>query len=399
MCARAAEHGREMVWPAVASRYLESFDRAHTDHARRRHTRFRAATLANRPAVLPDVDLGHLAALTDPTGILQHAAFDVPRYDDGYCLDDNARALLAVALVEDVGAADPKAVRALGTRYLAFVQHAFNPERGRFRNFMSYSRRWLEEQGSEDSHGRALWALGSVVTRSTDHGRRGLAGDLFHAALPVVDRFTSPRAWAYSLLGIDEYLKAFHGDRNVQDLRKTLADRLVDVYERTAGPGWPWFENKATYGNARLSQALLVSGAGMENESMIAIGLRSLDWLAEVQAGPDGYFAPIGSNGFYPRGGVKATLDEQPIEASSMVSASLVAARITKNPRWKAHADRAFLWFLGDNRLQQPLYDPATGGCRDGLHAERVNENQGAESTLSFLLALLEMRLSKEATS
>ena len=399
MCERAAAQGREMVWPAVARRYVESFDRARTEHAKRLRTTFRATTLAKRPAELPDVDLDHMRTLTDSTGILQHAAFNVPRYDDGYCLDDNARALLAMVLLEDAGADDPGAVRSLAARYLAFVLHAFNPERGRFRNFMSYSRRWVEEQGSEDSHGRALWALGAVVARSGDPGRRSLGGDLFHAALPALDTFTSPRAWAYSLLGIDAYLRVFQGDRSVQAVGKSLADRLVDRHRDASHPGWPWFEDSATYGNARLSQALIVSGARMENEEMLSIGLRSLEWLEQQQRTADGYFAPIGSNGFYPRGGPKAEFDQQPVEACAMVSASLDAARVTSEKRWTEHADRAFRWFLGQNRLQQPLYDPSTGGCRDGLHPDRVNENQGAESTLSFLLALLDMRLAKEPTA
>ena len=398
MCERAAAQGREMVWPAVAQRYVESFDRARTSHAKRLRTAFRATTLAKRPAELPDVDLDHLRTLTDATGVLQHAAFDVPRYDDGYCLDDNARALLAMALVEDSGADDPPAVRALAARYLAFVLHAYNADRGRFRNFMSYSRRWTEEHGSEDSHGRALWALGAVVARSGDPGRRTLGGDLFHAALPAVGGFTSPRSWAYALLGIDEYLRVFQGDRSVQAVRKSVADRLVDIHRRASQPDWPWFEDSATYCNARLSQALIVSGARMENEEMLSIGLRSLEWLEREQRTADGYFAPIGSNGFYPRGGPKAEFDQQPVEACAMVSACLEAARVTSDKRWNEHAARAFNWFLGQNRLQQPLYDPSSGGCRDGLHPDRVNENQGAESTLSFLLALLDMRLAKETT-
>lgn len=396
MCGRAALEGREMVWPAVARRYVETFEQARTTHAKRLRTKFFATTLAKRPAELPEVRLDHLRALTDSTGILQHASFNVPRREDGYCLDDNARALLTMALVEDVGAEDRAAVQALSTRYLAFVRHAFDPERGRFHNFMSYGRRWLDDQGSEDSHGRAMWALGAVVARSIDPGRRSLGGDLFHAALPAVEGFSSPRAWAYALLGIDEYLRAFQGERSVQSVRKALAERLLGLHARSSRPDWPWFEESATYANARLSQALIVSGKRMENEAMVAVGLRTLDWLVEVQCTSAGYFAPIGSNGFYPRGGPKAEFDQQPIEACAMVSACLDAARVTGDARWNEPAGRAFRWFLGQNRLQQALYDAASGGCRDGLHADRVNENQGAESTLSYLIALLEMRSAKE---
>jgi hypothetical protein len=272
------------------------------------------------------------------------------------------------------------------------VRHAFNAERGRFRNFMSYSRQWLEEYGSEDSHGRALWALGTVVGRSGDPGRQSLGGELFHAALPAVGSFTSPRAWAFALLGIDEYLRAFHGDSNVQAIGSTLADRLLGLYRRTSDSKWPWFEDSVTYSNARLSQALIVSGVWMGDEEMKAAGTRSLKWLAEIQRTETGDFAPIGSNGFYRRGARKALFDQQPVEACAMVSGCLAAGRMTGDPQWTQHARRAFGWFVGQNHLQQSLYDPSTAGCRDGIHADRLNENQGAEATLSFLLTLSEMR-------
>lgn len=394
---RAATHGRSMVWPAVARSYMQSFARARSEHASRLRTVFQAKTLATRPADLPEINLKHVGIMTDQTGMLQHATFNVPSYDDGYCLDDNARALLATALLEDAGTEDVDGVRALASRYLAFVNHAFDAHRGRFKNFMSYTRRWAVEDGSEDSHGRAVWALGCVVGRSSDPGRQSLADQLFHAALPALADFTSPRAWAYALLGIDEYLRAFQGDSNVQFLGGRLAERLLDLFRRTSGRDWPWFEDRATYCNARLSQALIVSGAWMSDQEMQQAGLRSLEWLASTQCSDDGYFAPIGSNGFYERGGRKASFDQQPVEASAMVSACLDAARVTGDACWEKYAHRAFTWFLGQNQLQRPLYDAATGGCRDGLHADRPNENQGAESTLSFVLALLEMRAADRA--
>ncbi len=283
-------------------------------------------------------------------------------------------------------------MRALATRYLAFVNHAFNTDAGRFRNFLAYTREWLEDSGSEDSHGRALWALGAVVGRATNPGRQTLAGDLFHAALPAVLDFTSPRAWAFALLGIDEYLRAFGGDRRVQAIGRTMAERLLDLFRRARQPEWEWFEDRVTYSNAHLSQALSVSGAWMERDDMKEAGLRSLDWLASLQRSPSGAFAPIGSNGFYQRDEALAAFDQQPVEACAMVSACLDAQRLDGHPCWAQHAQFAFNWFLGENHLPQSLYDPSTGGCRDGLHAERANQNQGAESTLSFLLALIDMR-------
>lgn len=388
---RAAAYGKQMTWPVVARGYMDSFARARVSHGTRQRARFRARTLARRPADLPDVNLAHLRALTDDTGLLQHAAYNIPRYGDGYCTDDNARALLLTAMLEEAGIEPLRSVRPLTSRYFAFVNHAFSEETGRFHNFMDYSRRWVPGVGSEDCHGRALWALGGVVGRACEPTQRALAGRLFHAALPAARDFTSPRAWAYALLGIDEYLKAYQGESGVEVVMTLLAEKLLDVLARTTTPAWPWFEDRLTYCNARLPQALIVAGVRMKREEVTASGLATLDWLCGLQS-IDGYFAPIGSNGFYVRGGVRAPFDQQPVDAAATISACLDAYRTTGQSSWSARAGGAFSWFLGQNQLQLALYDTTSGGCRDGLHADRVNENQGAESTLSFLLALTEMR-------
>jgi hypothetical protein len=390
--ARAGVRGREMKWPAVAARYMESFGLASVQHSERTRNAFVAKTLAARPVGLPDANIAQLQLLTDDTGILQHARYNVPRYEDGYCLDDNARALLATTLLAEEGGADVATLRAMSARYLAFVSHAFDTTAGRFRNFMSFRREWTESLGSEDSQGRALWALGNVVGRSSRPGTASLAADLFHAALPAVNGMTSPRAWAYTLLGVDEYLRAFAGDRGVERQRGELSKRLLGLYQRTSAADWPWFEERVTYCNARLPQALIVSGARMANKKMLAAGLASLEWLVGIQHNKEGNFAPIGSNGFFERGKTPAAFDQQPVEAGTVVSACLDAHRVTGDAAWSEHARIAFHWFLGQNDLHTPLYDAATGGCRDGLHADRANENQGAESTVSFLLALLDMR-------
>jgi glycosyltransferase involved in cell wall biosynthesis len=389
---RAAEYGRAMLWPVVAQSYLRSFERARTEQAQRRRDDFRASTLANRKVDLPDLNLGHLQVMTDDTGMLQHATFNIPSYADGYCVDDNARALLLMTLMESEGSGDARLVRTLVSRYLAFVNHAFNSESGRFRNFMNHSRLWLESEGSEDSHGRALWALGTVVGRSADPGRHSLAGNLFHAGLPVVPAFSSPRAWAYALLGIEQYLNVFEGDRNVEASGREIAGRLMALFRRTDQANWPWYENRVTYCNGRLPQALLATSLWTGDEELKEIGLRSLEWLISIQGTPEGYFAPIGTDGFFEKGKTRAAFDQQPVEACATVSACMTAFRITGDHQWAEHARHAFSWFLGQNQLQQPLYDPLSGGCRDALHIDRVNENQGAESTLSFLLALMDMR-------
>ena len=388
---RAAEAGRSMVWPVVGNLYLKSFEAARTE-ARRSRTQSLRAPRAIAPFDLPEMNLDHLRAMTDSTGLLQHASFVIPRYEEGYCLDDNARALLLMALLENSGVIDPKLIRELSTRYLAFVAYAYDGRRRRFRNFMSYSRMWSEDVGSEDSHGHAIWSLGSTIGRSSDPGRASVGSDLFQSALPPVLEFSSPRAWAFGLLGIDEYLRAFEGDSGVQALRRTLVGRLVDLFHKVSSPDWRWFENSLTYANARLAQAVIVSGTAMGSEEITQVGLDALAWLASTQVSADDNFAPVGSNGFYERGGKKAAFDQQPVEAGCMVSACLDALRASRQPIWAEHACRAFDWFLGQNHLQRPVYDAATGGCRDGLHADRANENQGAESTLCFLLALGEMR-------
>jgi hypothetical protein len=342
---------------------------------------------------LPDLNLAHLRLMTDSTGLLQHARFSVPRYDEGYCVDDNARALLLMTLLEQT-APDRASLGPLASRYLAFVNHAFNPAEGRFRNFMGYSRTWLESRGSDDSHGRTTWALGATAGQCRDQGRRALAEQLFHAGLPAALEFTNPRSWAYALLGINAYLAAFPGDARVVPLEADLAGRLHGLYLAHGDEGWPWFEDRLTYCNARLPQALLLAGARSGRQDWVDAGLRSLDWLARIQTGPEGRFTPIGSNGFFIRGRSRAGFDQQPVEACATVAACLDAGAVSGDAEWERRARIAFDWFLGRNQLDLPLYDPHTGGCRDGLHAHAANENLGAESTLSFLLALVAMRKS-----
>jgi len=384
---RAYLYTREYTWPKVARAYMRTFVRAREERLRSPRPAFTGATLADRPAELPNLNLDHLMRLTDSTGMFQHAVFTVPNYAEGYTTDDNARAVIFSVLAAQGGVTVPG-----WERYLAFLWHAFDTESRRFRNFFSYDRRWLDQVGSEDSNGRALWALGTVLGLSDDDGVRGLAARRFEVALPVATEFTSPRAWAFTLLGCHEYLKRFAGDRAAQTIRDVLAGRLMQLYLDNSGPDWPWFENILAYDNARLPQALLLSGAGMRRQDLIDVALKALRWLVEIQRSEEDHFVPIGSNGFYRRGGERARFDQQPLEAGAMVTACLEAGRITGDNYWKNAAQRAFEWFLGRNDLRLPLYDPVTGGCRDGLHPDRVNENQGAEATLAFLIALLEMR-------
>jgi glycosyltransferase involved in cell wall biosynthesis len=388
---RAYLHSRGTTWQKTAQAYMASFQRARAE----RSLRPRAAPHNIFPAAptdsLPLLDTTHLSNMTDDTGMLQHAIFTVPNNLEGYTTDDNARALIVTTLLDESALSCGSEHKDLSRRYLAFLWLAFHVQTGRFRNFLSYDRKWLEDVGSEDSHGRALWALGTVFRYSGDVGLVGAAGRLFEGAVPVSLTFTSPRAWAFSALGMQAYLDCFPGDRLIQGTRNTLANRLLDIYDRTRSETWVWFEKSLSYSNARLSQALLVSGYESNNQRMVEAGCDSLRWLVAEQRRGD-VFMPIGSRGFFTEGGQKASFDQQPVEACATISACLQAYRITNEKQWLEEAWRAFRWFLGKNDLEVPLYDATTGGCRDGLHPDRVNENQGAESTLSFLMALLEMR-------
>jgi glycosyltransferase involved in cell wall biosynthesis len=394
---RAYLFAREMVWKRVAQGYMESFVRVRRDRMETPKVQFSARMMQNSLDQLPELNLNHLSQMTDDTGMFQHAIFTIPNRREGYTTDDNARALILTVLLEksdkDELAKTQWSSATSSGLYLSFLEHAFNSAKGRFKNFLRFDRRWNELVGSEDSHGRALWGLGTVLGRSHDHGSRGAAGRLFEFSLPAVLEFSSPRAWAYALLGIQEYLTSYPGDRDAQKVRSALSRRLLEMYESIRRPDWKWFENVLAYGNARLPQALLAVGSACSDDRMISAGLESLEWLSTIQhCEINRHFTPIGSQGFYRQDGEKARFDQQPIEVAGAVSASLQAYRVTGDDRWRNEAWSAFRWFLGDNDLQLPIYDSITGGCRDGLHPDRANENQGAESTLSFLMALLEMR-------
>lgn len=390
MRAQAHKLGRSMTWDNVSQSYLSSFRRALEEHSSQRRP-LAVRTLDEQPLALPIMQLDHLEHLSDSTGIVQHAIYTIPDHLHGYCTDDNSRALILTVLLEELGKDSPL-VHSLASRYAAFLNIAFDRSTRRFRNFMSFDRRWLEDDGSDDSQGRALWALGTCIGRSRRRGLAAWARELFQLALPVCEQTTSPRTWALGIIGIQEYLRRYSGDRAAATMSQRLAERLLEMYDRCATEDWPWFENIATYNNAKLSQALIAHGRWSDDPPAADVGLKSLRWLCKKQLSPQGRFRPIGSNGFSREGGVAAVFDQQAIEAHAMVSASIEAYAATKDPFWNEQAHLAFDWFLGRNDLGQPIYDPSTGGCFDGLMENQVNENQGAESTLAFLLSLAEMR-------
>jgi glycosyltransferase involved in cell wall biosynthesis len=387
--------GRETIWSNVAQMYMHSFELARLEGAPLSRKTRPLKTLEQKHRELPELRLTHLTRMTDSTGVFQHAIFSVPNFSEGYCTDDNARAFILAVLIGEL-AGDAELERSLASTSAAFLHYAFDPPSGRFHNHMSFDRRWLDDRGSEDSHGRAVWALGVGVGRSGLQTFQMMAGQLFARALPALADFSSPRAWAFGLLGIHEYLRRLGGDSQVTQVRELLTTRLMDLLLQHARPDWNWFEGELSYDNARLSHALIVSGRATGQEKVLLAGLETLQWLITQQTTERGHLRPIGSNGFYHRGGARANFDQQPIEAQATVAACLEAYRATADVQWYQHGQRAFDWFIGANDLGLELYVPETGGCRDGLHVDRVNGNQGAESTLAFLLSLVDMRQAQD---
>ncbi|MFO7839889.1 MAG: glycosyltransferase family 4 protein [Desulfosalsimonadaceae bacterium] len=387
---RAYTFCREMVWKEVARRYFQVLEEVRRERQRFPRPVSPSRSIEALPRELPQPKLDHIIRLTDGVGMLQHATFIVPNRWHGYCVDDNARALIAVMMAQDT-IIDAEEVMNLACTYISFLHHAFNEENGRFRNFMGYDRRWLEEVGTEDSHARTIWGLGETVRLAPSENIRSFAQALMEAALPSLIDFSSPRAWAFALAGIHAYLCRFSGDSEVRRIRERLADRLMRQYRQNAGPDWPWIEDSVAYANGKISQALILSGRCLEKSDMLDAGLTSLQWLMKIQTDAKGHFVPVGNHGWYPRGGEKARFDQQPIEALDMIEACREAYEATRNGRWLVHARQCLEWFFGRNDLNAPLYDYKTGGCCDGLSANGPNRNQGAESTLVCFLSLLHL--------
>jgi glycosyltransferase involved in cell wall biosynthesis len=384
---------RDAVWKEVSRKYLKVFSEVR--QTRTRSPRPRHSYVENIKAItnfeLPEIKLDHLKAFTDDTGILQHAKYTIPDRTHGYCTDDNARALLVTTMGQKYLPTNGFGLDFLSGHYLGFLLYAYNEKTGRFRNFMTYSRQWMEEIGSEDAHGRAIWSLGKAVSFLQNPGHLAMSTTLFNKALQAVENFHSPRAIAFCLVGMHAYLHKFSGDSDVRRIREILANRLFDQFKNNGTDDWPWLENALNYANGKLPHALLLSGQWIQRNDMIDMGLRSLKWLLTIQT-EDNHFVPIGSNGWYEQGGPRARFDQQPVEANAMIEACVEAFNVTRDHTWFENAVMCFNWFLGHNDLNMPLYDPKTGGCRDGLMADGINQNQGAESSLAWLLSLMTLK-------
>jgi len=382
---------RNMIWKEVANRYVEVFLEVKNEREHRPVPNVYNKTIDVISLDLPQVKLAHFKILTDDVGIIQHAKFIIPDRSFGYSTDDIARALIVAILAQDFVIEWDGQLMELTCRYLGFLHHAFNEKNGRFHNFLSYDRSWLDEMGSEDCHGRALWGIGTVLAFSRSENLTESAQYIFERALPVITEFQSPRAWAFGLIGINAYLKRFGGDSEVKRVQMTLVNQLLSLYHSNASEDWPWIENSLTYDNGKIPHALIHAGHWLQREDMISTGLNSLEWLMNIQTDRRGHFVPVGNHGWFSRDGQRARFDQQPIEAQSMIDACLDAYHVTGDKKWIQKAHLCFDWFLGRNDLNVPLYDYQTGGCSDGLTADGPNRNQGAESTLAWLLSLLNL--------
>ena len=381
---RAYERGRDMTWRNVGERYLEVFEEARSE--------WRAAQAAKlrRGGSLPTMSLKAIERITDATGIIQHSRFAVPDRDHGYCVDDNARALILTQRMVSAGLQGPPVDR-LAYIYAAFVEHAWNPERNRFRNFMSYERKWLEEEGSQDSFGRTLWALGETALFARDPELVDWAKHLGDRSFAHAESMTPLRATAFSLLG--ECALATTGDEAAREAAWRASQKLLGALRENKLPDWVWFESTLGYDNARLPEALLRAAALFNDRALRDAGIDALEWLTVLHTAPSGRFRAVGSESFDRPYELPALFDQQPLEAAAAVDACWAAFDVTGDPRWRQEAYRAFMWFLGDNDLGFPVADVERGGGYDGLQAHGPNRNQGAESVLSYQLALCAMRV------
>jgi glycosyltransferase involved in cell wall biosynthesis len=378
---RAYKFGRQMTWPEVGRAYVELF--------RQTVGEFQGRTSATLPLVrasldVPEIKLDHLVRLTDDTGLIQHATYGIPDRRFGYSTDDAGRALV-VTLMHHRNFEDPTALR-LATTYLSFLQLAQRPD-GRFHNFMNYARQFTDEVGSEDTLGRALWGVGMAVALGPTEGMRALAREMFERSLSALD-LVHARAISYAICGLHAFLQRYDGAALVRRKLDELANRLASLYEGARADDWRWFGEELTYANAKLPQAMLLAYQATGEERFLQIGLESLDFLLE-QTYSGGQFDFIGNQGWYRRGGERATFGQQPIEAGYTAEACATAYEITEKSYYLEMARAAVEWLLGRNRLGVRLYDLVTGACSDGLDPQGASLNQGAESVICCLLGLL----------
>lgn len=384
MAANAQSKGERMRWNCVGRQYAEMLLKPGSPVRTERPELPR--TLLGWPRAWNAGSFHQLEQMTGAFGIYQHAVLDRPDPRHGFCADDNARVVVLLSgLKAESSSFGSSTIDDLSKRCVTSLWDAYNPKFKRFRNFMNVDGRWLEERGSEDSHGRVLWAMGMHLAKLSPHERPLGRIMVFLEGILAVRHFTSPRSWAFTLLGIAHFAPVGVARLVLQDVQKELSDKLIGLYRRNAGAGWHWFEEVVTYDNAKLSEALLATYLQTGNPACLEIGLSSLEFLLEKQRAPRGHFRPVGCCGFWKKGSQPARFDQQPLEAQAMASACLGAAAVTGLAHWVNAADHAYSWFTGGNDHGIAMASPITGGCYDGLMEHGVNENQGAESILAYL--------------
>jgi glycosyltransferase involved in cell wall biosynthesis len=375
--ARTYALGRTMIWPRLAEASLDRFNAIPTKTV----SQPQPIKPVNIPERLP---MTAIDRMTDATGMFQHSVFSVPDRAHGYCVDDNARALILACTDTALGSADRARLTSI---YAAFVQHAWNPDTRRFRNFMGFDRQWLEAQGSDDSCGRTLWALAVAAVHAADPAIRQWATGLFETALSPVATSRSPRTRAFTMIAIGTMLTVRPGDARLSAMLAEFGDELLARLGDHRRADWCWFEPVLAYDNARIPESLLRAGVTLGRDDFTTAGLETLVWLTEKQTAAEGHFRAVGSDNFSRPFSQQLHFDQQPLEAWAMVDACQAAHAASKDAAWLARAAQAYRWFLGDNDLGLAIGNAATGECFDGLMPTGVNRNQGAESVLAFHLA------------
>ena len=388
---KAHKYGRKMIWSEVASSYVDSFKMiAEKFRSGKRKKVFVKKDISIKVQDLPEINLKHLNNLTDDTGIFQHSKYSIPNRIHGYTTDDNARAVIVSLKVWNLF--KDECVLPNLIKYLALLSDSYDEKKEIVRNYLSFDRKWHNSKISEDSHGRLIWALGNLIYEPPVEEMGHFAIELLYSCLKKVHSFSSPRAWAFSMLGIVKYLSKYPGDKNARKLNDELANKLINLFKENSSDDWLWIENVISYENARLPQALLEEGRFTGNDEMKEWGLNTLKWLIDIQTNSEtGYLSVIGNKGWFKRNEEKAKFDQQPVEVAALIDACYEAYLSTDDDFFLNKMNWAFRWFLGQNALEESLYNPKTSGCKDGLLPTGANKNEGAESLLSWLLSLLKM--------
>jgi glycosyltransferase involved in cell wall biosynthesis len=377
----AYNYGRTITWPMTGNKYVSLIRNIINEKPNLTTTKRNTID----PLILPPFSLAHIKRLTDDTGIIQHAKFGIPNLKEGYCLDDNARALLMVLMVHH----QKKNALALDLApiYLSYIHYMQN-ENGTFRNFLSFSRNFLDEIGSEDSFGRTIWALGYLLANAPNDAYYQTGKSIFFKAYPNFTKLKSIRGIANTMVGISYYLKNNPSDEPMVDLLKSLADKLVKQYDENCTHDWKWFESELTYDNAMLPLALLHAAEITNDKRITDVALESMNFLNEISL-KEAYLSTIGNEKWYKKGGERSMFAQQPLDTMAMILMLQEAFNLTKDEEYLNKVFVCFMWFLGENDLRINLFDFETNGCCDGLENNGINRNQGAESTLAYLISHL----------